>query len=337
MALLHIDGFDAYNDASDLLLAYNTVRSVGYSTTGGRFGGGGLVSPSGNNALAKGLVTALTEMWTGFAFQCTGINPGGICTFNGPSQADGILHYDPVSSAITVFRGHDYSSNVLATAACALGTSWHWIEIYYKLHTTDGIFEVWVDDAQIINVSGVNTAFGDTGITSVTLGADSNIAGEYASGGGRNYDDWYILDPNTGSTNTSRLGDSRVITVYPTADAGPNAGTPSSGSSHFALVDGAGWNTANTLTLASGGENFDFGPLGVTPAHIWGVRVIGVAQKTDAGVAGLQAMANGGTQVSNALTTTWEVVDGIFETDPNTGAAWSATGINSMTAGFEVG
>ena len=154
-------------------------------------------------------------------------------------------------------------------------------------------------------------------------------------------DDLYILDATQGA-NTTRLGDCRIATLLPTANAGPNNGTPSAGAA-YACVSEARWNTTDyvTLTNTTGQEElYSMGSLPMTPTAVFGVRVLSIADKSDSGAAGFYpAVKSGGVEgdaTGVPILTTWARQYGIFETDPSTSAAWTASAVNAMACGVKV-
>jgi len=337
MSIIHMDGFDSYASLGDLGMEYG-VSGSNFSTSAGRFGGGAYGAGGYGQHINRSIAN-ISEVWTGFAFQFLSGSSNGqssILIFQSASGVEAELCYAPGVNTLAAYRGDLQAS--LGTVSWTPGPNYHWIEVHYKMSASVGIFEVWIDGVQVLNITGANTTqYGSSSFNVVALG--NEYSGENMS---CYYDDWYILDPNT-SPNTARLGDSKIETLTPASDATPNNGTPSSGSSHFAMVDESQWSSANSLTLAntSGQEElFGMGTLSSTPANVWAVRVLGVAEKTDAGACNLEAVCvSGGTEAdgpSVPLLTGYSHVSGIFQTDPNTSAEWTYSGVNAMKSGFKV-
>jgi hypothetical protein len=221
---------------------------------------------------------------------------------------------------------------MLVTVSYMISPGWHWIDIRCKHDNTTGIAEVWIDDVQVINSTGLNTTRSTTNpLTYVT-------AGDAFGGDASNMivDDFFIY---TGS----RLGDSRIETLVPTSDASPNDGTQSTGATHWGVVDEPQWNTTDYITMpnTSGDkEIFGHGSIVSTPTVIHAVKVYLVSEKTDAGAYSLQPLVkSGGTEgdgASQSLTTTWGVQSAVFNTDPSTSAAWTLSAANASTFGYKV-
>jgi len=345
MSIIHMDGFDSYTNLADLGMEY-AVNGGGFSTTGGRFGGGAFHIGGYNNFFTKTLPAPLTELWLGgaFNFASSGCN-GTIFVFNSASGRESSLCF--TGGQLVACRG-DLMNNPLGSVAFApSSTAWHWIEVHFKLHGSAGIFEVWLDGNVVsgLNLTGINTkGQGGSTVSSILFGST------YAGNGFDAWcDDWYILDPNT-SPNTGRLGDSRIRTLTPTSDVdpthnptGPNSGTPDTGSTHYTQVNEAQWSSAHNVTLAnkSGQEElYGMGSLGMTPSAITAVRVMALAEKSDAGEFNLETvMLSGSTEADGPtvpVLTSYAHILGIFEVDPATSAAWTASGVNAMKCGCKV-
>jgi hypothetical protein len=341
--LLHIDGFDSYSTSSDLTqLEYTTIGpGMQFSTTGGRFGGGTIIanSPGTDNNpvyLVKTLPYSPSEIWMGIAILSPGYNVNtGIFSIISSSGVEAVITYNPGTGVWSAWRGS--GSELLASAGLNIGNnSWHWVDFHYIMSTSVGVMEIWVDGTQIVNLTGANTTQNSyTVFPTVSLACSSMNSA-------MNFDDWYILDTN-GSINNTRLGDSRIETLHPSSDAGPNNGTPSTAGPHYLMVNELQWNTSNSIVLTgtSGQEElFGMTSLLTTPMTIHGVRVLATSAKTDAGSLTANTIVSSNSIVAagntSALSTTFIHTWNIFETDPSTSNAWIYTAINSMDCGFKI-
>ena len=335
--LVHVDGFDSYSVVADLSLEYVVGGNVTFSTSGGRFGGGSPNLMSASGYLVKTLAIATTELWVGYAIKpiTTYASPSSLLGLS--SGAGGELSFCYNAGSLVVTKG-SYAGTVLYTATAPqnfMSGIWHWIEFHYKYGSSAGVAEIWFDGVQVLSWTGNTTSSGGGGISQVSLAQiNSNVT--------CNVDDFYIIDVAAGGANTTRLGDCRIGTLLPTANASPNQATPSSGNA-FACVNEAQWNTSNYVTFtpyaAGMVELYTLGSLPSTPTAIFGVRTLAIADKSDAGSAGLYPLvkSNGslGTGTSQPLSTSWGHVSGIFETDPHTSAAWTTAAVNAMACGVQ--
>lgn len=344
MSIVHIDGFDSYSTGSDLTQEYASGSNgiANLSTTAGRFGGGALTYLGSFKDLVHVLDNPVDELWTGIAIEPTTTGDGRdacIFAFSSTFGYEVVLTFNDSTGDLKVWRGSQ-STQLGSSVAVTMGTNtWHWIEVHAILDPSAGVVEVWLDGVQIINLTAQNTRQNGsaTVFSQVGIGAGSSMQTTSAD-----FDDWYILDPNI-SPNTGRLGDCKVETLAPTSDASPNDGTLSTGTDHFAVVDEAQWNSTDYTDLAdtSGQEElFGMGDLAGSPTTIYGVRVLATIEKTDAGaMSGEVTCKSSSTETagpSTPLLTTWAHVKGIYEVDPNTSAAWTASGVNGMSCGLKV-
>jgi hypothetical protein len=339
MALLHMDGFDRYGSTSDLgaLGEYTTVGYAGrvpaFLSTSGRYGGG-CADINNDVGLRKYISGGPSEIWIGFACKYTGASGNFLCL----ASASGYEMCVQYNGSTFTFTKGDYGSS-LGTASYTFDSSYHWVEFRCLLGSS-GSAEVWIDGVQIGHLTGIVTnPSGGTAFTFVQFGDDGG------NGASTFYiDDWYILS-TSGASPTGRLGDSRIETLRPNSDAGPNNGatTGGSGGTHYSCVDSSPYNTADyiTMTNTSGQEElYGFGSLSASPTTITAVKVSGIAEKSDSGAAFLETVisssGSGANGASNSLNTTWNVFGDLYLTDPHTSAAWTASGVNAIKAGYQV-
>jgi len=343
MANVWYDGFDSYAVAANLqTLQYLTPATVpGFSTTGGRFGGGGMVFAG---SAGEGLDTSgsfALELWVGFAIKVTSSTnrDGAICTFASGSGIEGLVTYNPVTGVLKVWRGQE-ATMLGSVAVTFTNGTWYWVDIHYKYHASTGIFEVWQSNNQILSLTSQNTAqnSGQTSLAQIDLGCYTNTINVL----GCSYDDLVIND-TTGSYNNGRQGDSRIETLEPTSDATPNNGTCSTGTTHYAMVNESPWNSTNyiTMTNTSGQkELFGMASLAGSPLAISALRVVNIAENTDAGSGALEGvLVSSGTESDGAsvnLGSSWSRQSQLYEFDPHTSAAWTTAAVNAAQTGWKV-
>jgi hypothetical protein len=337
MSLIWMDGFDSYTSAGDPSFPY--VGNLGFSTSSGRFGGGCCQLAGYYSHGTLTFPSSETEVWLGFAFNVQETITSGdyvIGQFNSGSGIESTLTLGP-SGAWKTWRGAQNTQIGATGTEVVITNQWHWVEVHMVLSATVGVFELWIDDIQVVNATGANTAgAGGSSLIGWEFGGQNNAC-EY------NFDDLYVLN-TSGSVNNSRLRDSKIVTLVPASDAGPNDGALTSGSSHFAMVDEAqndGLTTTTTLTNTSGQEElFGMGSLAGSPSAIHAVKVGVIAEKSDAGACSLETVMNSGgtvsTGASTPLTTDFATVGTILEEDPNTSSPWTLTAINAMKCGVKI-
>ena len=333
--LVFADSFDRYASTSDLTAVYTNYQNYfNFGTTYGRFGGGGVstnhMQPS---AVIARAITATNEFWAGFSINISSAYTGNFFFTAITAGGDQILLKDVGDGSVSVY--HTYTT-WLAGSPPIFGpfyNVWHWVDVHYKAGSP-GLMEIWFDNVRILNAAInligpiANVGFGDQG------------GGYYVSP--MSIDDFCIVDVTQASGLVGRIGDCRIATLLPTANAGPNNGTPSAGS-NYACVNEAQYNTTNyvTLTNTTGQEElYTMGALPSTPAKIISVGVQTWAQKSDSGAASLYMIAkSGGVEGASsalALPTSWGSLESIFATDPSTSAAWTSSAVAAMSCGVKV-
>ena len=327
MTILWMDGFDLYTGAGDLSVNYNT-NAPGFTTTNGRFGGGAWQGGGYNNGdyAIKLLGASYADMWVSFAGN--GVNGAIVAVGAGSSNNNGqesYLFYNTTTGQISLIMG---SGRTLISGPLLATVGWHWFDIHLTYSATAGVAEIWVDNVQVASGTGLNTIdnTGYSGYLNVGL-----------FGNGGLIDDLFVYTPGT------RLGDSRIETVRPASDASPNNGTPSTGTSHYAMVNETQYDTSNYITLpnTSGDkEVFTVGSLSGTPVSVWAVKVETWAQKSDAGSYTIEPLVISGTTEgdgsSQPLLTSYSEIASIFATNPATSAAWTYSAVNAMKIGVKV-
>jgi hypothetical protein len=364
--LIHMDSFDVYKSYTDLTFQYiiDSTSSFGVGTQSGRFLQGAYFTDRYSSYLQKNFNSNYSEIWTGIAintYDAGGVpNPPDTISFSGGDKAaftfqsnsgwEGMITYNnflgvwkfwthtpSVGTPISIYNGE----GIFQTGTL----QWHWVDIHYKASSVStGIVEVWVDDTQIMNLTGLaTTSWGGSSINGIYLGSPGLSLSPAALFS--YWDDWYVLDATTGEYNTTRLGDSRIYSQIPVSDvAGHNDGIPSFGTNYFAMVDepqNDGLTTYITIQGISGQEDiFNMSSIPAQPPTIYGNRVLNIIEQTAGGtIAGNAIIVSSGTQASgNAqpLLNTFFSQFGIFEVDPNTNVPWTWEDINAAQCGFKV-
>lgn len=335
-----MDGFDVYASSSDLqgLGVYTNTNGVAWGSTYGRFGAGGLYFGLYNETLSRAVPSNPTAVLVGFAFNFV------------PVAYNACLMAFVSASGVECSLWVNYSTNQFYVLTGAAGTvqwtgpaepslsGWHYLEVYCLLGSgTSGIVSVQLDGATYYGAGvGINSNnAGGSAITSIQLGGGNNTQKMYV-------DDFYIRNL-TGVGSFTWYGDVRIQTLAPTSDTSPNNGSPASGTSHYPMVASLPYNTSNYITLAntSGQEElYGFASLSGSPTSIFAVDVSFIVQKSDAGTASLEGVLSSGGTVSYgssiAVTTSYQMFKAGYTIDPNTSAAWTASGVNAVKAGYKV-
>jgi len=331
MSLEFIDGFDHYNNTTNLGRKWDTDSHANF--TGGRFGGNAVADIGASNskiALTQGQLSAVVTRVMGFAYRASSLSyTGPVWTFMDASSEQCSLRLS--TNTLTFNRG----STVLGTSPTVLVTgTWYYIEVKATIGSA-GAFEVRVDGVTKISGTGNTQSTGNTSTNGIQLSV-----GDF-SGFSYTIDDVYILN-SSGSTNNTFLGDCRVLTTLPNADntSSPSTNltwTPNSGTTHYTQVDDTPSPDDDTTYVSSATpgqiDTYKFPAISPT-GPIAGIQAVLTARKDDAAARTISAeyRSSGGTNFDGSsvfsLTTSYLMDRQIWETDPATSTAWTAAGVN---------
>lgn len=343
MTLLFVDGFDHYA-TGDFTKKWNSV--TGAPTVNGATGRRGTRSlrvGSINRHLTRNFA-AISSWVIGFAFKFTtsptSASPICVLLDSGTVQCD--LRVNP-DLTISVTRNGNSLTGGTSANAFALD-SFYYVE--FKVTIADSI----AASSCVVRVNGVawltvatgqdtkNTA--NTTANQLRLGINSSLS--TAALGSADFDDLYVCD-QSGSTNNDFLGDVRVDTLFPNSDGAFSDFTPSTGSTHYVLVDEDEPNTTdyNDGLTVGDRDSYGMGNLAALSSQtVYGVQVNAALNKDDAGAKSAATFVRSGSTNADgalsALGTSQAYVSQVFEEDPDASGAWTETTVNAMEAGVVV-
>jgi len=213
---------------------------------------------------------------------------------------------------------------------------WHYFEVKVVCHDTAGSYEVRVDGITVLAGSNVDTY----------TGADTRFVRFRCDEYNQYLDDIYICDID-GSTNNDFLGQIIVEAVFPNADGDSSDWTPASGTDNYAIVDDnpTDDDTSYVENNTQGAEDlYGYADLStITAEPIPGLQVnTDVRMNEFPGDIDLYQPVKSGSTTSdgdptNIAMNDYEVAARILETDPNTGSAWTVSGVGGAQFGIKVG
>ena len=338
MTMLYMDGFDAYADVADIRRRTGYDGNLGTTVTG-RNGTGKAIQMGSSGRYRAYLPSAETRIITGLAWRSSDV--GGTSHSIIDIREGSTIHltlYFETDGGLRLYRGSS-SGTVLGSAyGVMLTQSWHYIEFDCTINDSTGAFQVWVDGVSVMSGSGVDTRNGGSvgQITQVTYDQDNATDPQL--------DDLYILN-TSGLTNNARLGDVTIETLLPTSDGSTTDFSPDTGLTNYTQIDDGGTPDDDTTYISSSTLNHTdlHGYGNLTLANINTVHCVSVlnhARKEDAGTREIRALArNGlttGEAAAKALGTEYRFVEGIFETNPDGGGAWTEATVNSAEFGITI-
>jgi len=332
MALLFVDGFDHY-DTSHLLSKWSDAYSSPVIQSTVVRTGSGALRLANSAWINKGIPLTTGAIIVGLAYRISSLsNSTWVISFGNSNWSDQCNVYLGSDGSLS-FRRY---TTVLQTSNGGVINAGNWYYVEAKAVVADsGSWEVRVNGETVLSGTGDTLSSGSAGCSMITIRSPSSY---YAY-----FDDLYICD-TTGSYCNDFLGDSQVDTLYPNEDGAVVQWTPSSGSSHYSLVDDSGTIDESDYVYTSTLNAVDV--YGLTDLSLLGTDVIhavvvnSAAQKTESGDIGL----NGVVRISStnyysnrlAVLDSVSVLQGIFMRNPATSTAWTRDAVNGIQAGVRL-
>lgn len=339
MSLLFCDSFDHYTNVGH---KYENSNGGTISSSSVRTGSAGIRFTSGQNNVIKTLPSAYGTLIAGVAYRSFATSlDAGIIAFQDNTTYQISLVHDSATGRLVLIRGQvsPGSGTTLATSTNIVSTRgiWAYVELKVTFDDTTGSYEVRVNGDTWLSATNVDTKqSANTTANRVVLGrTGDNTSGTV------DYDDFYVCD-TAGSVNNTFLGDIGVAALFATGAGSSTQWTPSTGSNYqnvdeTAPNDDTDYNSSSTVGQK---DLIAMGNLGGTVTTVLGVQVLRRSRKDDVGTRQLKTKIKSNTTEANGATTSesssYVYYRDIFETDPDTSAAWTPSGVNGMEAGYEV-
>ncbi|MDE3038284.1 MAG: hypothetical protein KGJ21_07550, partial [Pseudomonadota bacterium] len=240
------DGFDKYGPVN----AYTSNSTMGNEWTS--------LPPSGYGYIVAGRFSNSLAFMTTYGYSATRSLPGNYSRLIGgvamqPSLSGncGVIFNDSSTNQcalginstgkLVLWNGGLGGTQIAISSASVTAGSWHYVE-WDLTFAASGTYTVWLDGVQVFTGTGNLKSSSNAYANAVVLNGGS-------SSGGGSFDDMYLFD-STGSTNNAQRGDSRVETLFPTADASV-AFSPSQGAigAYYSLQNLTGYMSNSILYL----------------------------------------------------------------------------------------
>jgi len=336
MALRFIDGFDHYATA-DFGKKWGGVSagSPAISAGTGRRSTASLRCPTGSSLH---LTLDAQQVWlVGIAVRITAFPTTLVVLL---AWLDGVTLQGDVgitNTGAVLVRGG--GSATLGTSTNVLSLNTYYYLEWRLLVGNAGIgqSEVRVNGVSWLALTGVDTQ-GTVNATATVLKCGT----VQSSAGSLDIDDLYICDGTGSAPHNTFLGDCRVDSLLPNADVTPQQWTPSTGTTHYTLVDETAPNTTDYVSSSTPTHRELFGMQDLTAATgtIYGAQLNLAALKSDAGTRSIKSLIKSGSSEilgsTIALSTSQLYTLQIQVTDPATSVAWTESGINAVNCGAEV-
>jgi hypothetical protein len=273
----------------------------------------------------------------GFAFRLTGnyiaenrgANPIiGLQYRNASAVGSHIMLYCDLNNVLSVYTS---TTPIHSTSRPLRAGEWAYIEWKVRIHDTLGSSELKINGQVAGNASGIDTRQNTRDIAQVYFYGIQLVR----------LDDIYIKGDFAGSD--TYCGPCKVETLRPTGDGATTGWTRSNANvAHYTLVDETPVNSSDYVVANASGDKELFSYPDTTAASIQAICINSDLANTLAGVVHIKpsyrsgdANSFAGTSIGIADTVT-QLTREIFETDPNTNAAWTTTNFNSGQYGVEM-
>jgi hypothetical protein len=356
MTIRDVDSFDHYQTA-DLLLKYTSRAAVTdalggdayprIETTKGRYSNGclaiaGFRTGGGSNqsaSLTKSLGANDRRIIRHFGVKAESAYTQAFSIILLDGATDQAFWQINTAGQLVVGRG---GGTVLGTSVATVSTgTWHHIVVDITIgdatgsSATWGAFEVWLNGVSVLSATNVDTK--------ATANAYANAYRYVVTGGNgttNSTNSQVMLIDDSITDSATNWGDKRVQVLRPNGAGASTQFTPSAGS-NYACVDDTLLDTSDYVESTVVGNIDTYACEDVSAsASVSAVVVTMVANKTDAGARSIRGVLRiGGTNYTNgadlALSATDTVQQAIFETNPATAGAWTASALNGAEIGIK--
>lgn len=334
MAVLFMDGFEVRDGALkwDSVSSYTTAKATPRVGTGTYYA----ISSSSSLTLSK-TIPAATRVTAGIAMRVNTYSdfypPLTFYSDNGTAQ--NIIVGLNSSGYLVVYR-ESYGGTVLGTGTTQLRLNvWFYLEVQATVSSTSGTVEVRVNGAATPEISF-------TGNTKSSWATNDTID-QVTFSGETDMDDCYILD-STGMTNTTFLGDIRVVALMPNGNGSYSQLLGSDGNStdNYLLVNEQPYSTSNYVGSSTVGQRDTYlmADLPAATTSVLSVQNNLIAGKSDAGAASLKPVLDIGGSLqygpTRVLGTSYASYHDVYDTNPATTVNWTIADVNSLEDGMEV-
>lgn len=299
--------------------------------------------------LIKDLPATYRLIIAGFAikigkFGATTSNDHGLLLHSGTLRGNDLLRQLTLtwdgSGYVKLYRGDSTTGTLLGTGTTQMSElSWYYIELRAYIDSASGEYEVRIDGTTEISGTSANTqGTSDNYISSITQ-AFPDFTTSYASDS--LMDDIYVRGDETTNTAGGFLGPVKIYGLVPNANGTLRDLTPSTGTDDYAVIDELPPSMTDYLYSSTDGDQVTvhvedmpvLGTIMAVTAHYYATVEDGTGRNF------IPLCRSNGTVYSGATQRVKERTyrnQEIYDTDPDTGSAWTTTAFNAAEFGIEV-
>lgn len=334
MAVILTEGFDLYSNSFGFnrragLLSSGSASTQFYRVTG-RFGGGAVSVNGYPGSMVMPGPSTVSAAAMGCAFRRLSSSNGTIIMtfFNGIVPVVSV--YTDLDGFVMVVRGDAPGANLLgkATRRPISSTVFAYVECEVVRHATAGQVRVWIDNDQVLNLTGLNTGasdfngYGMSGTGSLSNGQLYGV-----------WDDLYVCD------TAERLGPARIETLSPTSDV-TREFVPNTGANNYSRVaeqptdlDSSFVSTATDLAT----DGYRFSTLLTNPLKIHSVAAVLVARTDDVTPRIIRSVTKSGANTANGpqdiLTADYQRTQAIMPNAIGGTTPWTKAAVDALISG----
>lgn len=332
------EGFDLYplnnpegfGHGSTWQLALNSASANIVSP--GRFGGQCL-QMTAYSSQAMRLFPATTEIAYGFAFKRNnGAEPGGLIT--ALQSPDGNTQISiGMSSLGRLNVGYQTNGGIFIQSDLTevQNNVWYYFEIELKMADVGGILRIYKDGVLLPEFDWEGDTKGHSDPTLGRLLLNSAANSYY-------FDDIYLeVD------GYQRVGEGRMEVLPAVADVSQTGFTPSQGTKIYPVVGNVPADIFSSARATDAGSIFRVKTkaLSTVPEQIYGVEIVNVSQKNEAGTRTLRNKLWSSASLFNGATTAANLDSPTFKRDwlaldPDGDVEWDAAAVNALEIGAEI-
>lgn len=334
MSLMFCDSYDHYAVPSDKWTNGGGASNNDLTGTLSRTGIGcgvlnGVLAPS------YGIAAGLGPFYTGCAMNFNALNGGGRpCSFRGGGNLLCAIHLQANGSIVIESVQSGYQSAESAPGLVA-ALAYAYFELSCVLTPAGG------SNATVTATARIN-GFVVLGPVSYNVGYPTidQIYPEGPGGGATGYIDDFYLCNGLGTHNNGFLGAVRIYTGTPVADSTPLDWTPSTGTTHYSLVNEIPPDNGTTFVsdnVVSDQDQY----LHATGSPPVGDKILAVQHCIDSNLAEsgsrqVSSCINGTPHGAATLTTTFHIYTEPYDVNPVTGIGWEITDFATLPIGVDV-
>ena len=274
--------------------------------------------------------TGMSEFYMAFLYRPKHANANPILHFRNSTTIVGSLRRNTGSTFLEARRGTT-GGTLLATGTTGMVVNTSYlIEIYFKPHSTTGVFQVKVNGVAFdINFSG-QTTDSPTSIDNIRFGGDGTL-----------YQAYFVLD-NVIIDDAGWIGSTKIVALAPTAAGDLVEWTPLSGS-NYENIDEIPLSDADFNSI-SAVDKTDLANLGAIPGAAYQVRSVQiytrfVKEGTPTPTKIKPVFKTGGTLYEGlsevSVPTSYQDNFNLLSVNPVTGLAWTVDEINALQLGYK--